>query len=92
MDKIVPKPKTVNLEKLSTLSDSELSERILKCADKITKKRDRYQAQHALNLARLAAYESYKKADSDACKKLLSDRKAKGALPTGNPQAVGKTA
>ena len=93
MDKILPKPKTINLEKLNTLSDSELSERITKSPEKVNQKRERYTAQHSLNMARLSAYESYRKADSEACKKILSERKAKLDLPKGgNSQAVVKTA
>lgn len=92
MDKIIPKPKTVNIEKLNLLSESEINERISKSQDKVTQKRERYLAQHALNMARLSAYEAYRKADAEVCKKILTERKTKAALPTGNPQAVGKTA
>lgn len=92
MDNIVPKPKSVNIEKLNLLTESELNERISKSQEKVTQKRERFQAQHALNMARLSAYETYRKADAEACKKILTDRKAKAALPSGNPQAVGKTA
>lgn len=93
MDKIVPKPKSVNLEKLNNLTDAELNERITKSPEKVNHKRERYLAQHALNMARLTAYESYRKADSEACRKILTERKAKSELPKGgNSQAVTKTA
>lgn len=92
MDNIVPKPKTVNLDKLNSLSDAQLTERISKSSEKVTQKRQRYEAQHKLNMARLSAYESYRKADSEACKKILTERKSKSSLPPGNSQAVVKTA
>jgi hypothetical protein len=92
MDNIVPKPKTVNLEKLNALSEAQLTERISKSAEKVAQKRQRYEAQHKLNMARLAAYETYRKADSEACKKILAERKTKSSLPPGNSQAVTKTA
>lgn len=84
MDKILPKPKQVNISKLQTLTDIELDERIKKAPEKINAKREKYKQQHALNMARLAAYESYRKADAEACKKILSERKTKNALPLGN--------
>lgn len=84
MEKILPKPKQVNLSKLHALTDTELDERIKKAPEKINSKREKYNQQHALNMARLAAYESYRKADADACKKILNERKAKNNLPLGN--------
>ena len=90
MDKIVPKPKLVNTERLNLLSDIELNERISKSQSKVTKKRDRYQAQHALNMARLSAYEAYRKADVEACKKILNDRKTKAELPKGGNGPAAK--
>lgn len=90
MDNIQPKPKSVNLEKLKGLTEAELEERIKRAPEKISSKRERYMQQHALNMARLAAYETYRKADLEACKKLLAERKAKANLPTGNQ--AGKVA
>lgn len=84
MDNILPKPKQVNHSKLQALTESELEERIKKAPEKVNSKREKYNQQHALNMARLAAYESYKKADAEACKKILSERKAKTNLPAGN--------
>ena len=90
MDNILPKPKVVNLGKLQTMTDAEIEERIKKAPEKIAVKRERYQRQHALNMARLAAYENYRKADAEACKKILAERKAKASLPAGN--SPGKVA
>ena len=90
MDNIQPKPKSVNLEKLKGLTDAELEERIKRAPDKISAKRERYMQQHALNMARLAAYETYRKADAEAARKILTERKAKANLPTGNQ--TGKVA
>lgn len=91
MDTIQPKPKVVNLGKLQSMTDAELEERIKRSPDKVSAKRERYQRQHSLNMARLAAYENYRRLDFEAAKKILVERKSKAGLPLGN-QASGKVA
>lgn len=84
MSIIQPKPKTVNLAKLQGLSDIELEERINKAPEKVAKKKERYEVQHKLNMARLSAYQTYREQDAEACRKILQQRKQKQSLPSGN--------
>jgi hypothetical protein len=84
-------PKSVNMAKLTAMTDAALQERIQRSGQKVEAKTARITQAIKKLEQQLAAYVQYRSADVAAAKKILEERgKAKTALPKGN--APGKAA
>lgn len=81
------KGRTVQIDRLNKMSDMELQSKIERLPGKLKKKSESTEKQISKLREKFSAYESFKKSEVAACKKILEDRKKVPAGPN-----VGQTA
>lgn len=87
------KPRSVNLERLQQLSESQLQDRIVKAPIKSQKKKEQIEAKLKALQLELSEYQKYRQDDMTACKRLLEERKTKKeALPSGGTGVAKRVA
>lgn len=84
--------RTVRIERLEKMSDLELQSKISRFPEKIKSKTDAMEKRIAKLREKLAAYETFKKAEVSACKKILEDRKKSPTVPNAGQPTQAKAA